>query len=72
MASDEMSFETVDGRTTTTDDYGRRMPACTICSSMNLRLRRAKNYLSAKTDYQFKLFSPNDITVCTYTDIGQT
>ena len=47
-ASEEMSFENVDGRTTdgrtdgrTTD--GRRMPLYTISSPVSLRLRSAKN-----------------------------
>ena len=37
-ASEEMSFENVDGRT----DDGRRMPVYTISSPTSLRLRLAK------------------------------
>ena len=40
MASEEMSFENLDGRRRTTD--GQRMPTYTVRSHMSLRLRLAK------------------------------
>ena len=46
-ASEEMSFENVDGRRTD----GRRMPVYTISSPVSLRLRWAKNVYPYKSSF---------------------
>ena len=51
-ASEEMSFENVDGRRT---DDGRRMPVYTISSPVSLRLRWAKIWLERKANINLQV-----------------